>query len=160
MKPPPFDYVCATSLEEAVSALAGDEDAKVLGGGQSLVPLLNLRLARPTVLVDIARLGLDEVTVDGGMLRVGAMARQRRLEVDPLVAAAVPLLSDAVAQVGYPATRNWGTIGGSLAHADPAAELPAVAVALGASLLATGPTGSRRLDCANLADGFFTTTLA
>lgn len=160
MKPPPFDYLCATSVEEAITALAADEDAKVLAGGQSLVPLLNLRLARPTVLVDIGRLALDEVTIDGGMLRVGAMARQRRLELDPIVAAAVPLLSDAVAQVGYPATRNQGTIGGSLAHADPVAELPAVAVAVGGSVIATGPSGSRRLRCGDLADGFFTTTLA
>jgi carbon-monoxide dehydrogenase medium subunit len=155
-----LDYLAATSLEEAVAALAGDEDAKVLAGGQSLVPLLNLRLARPTVLVDIDRLGLDQLTVEEGMLRAGAMVRQRRLELDPIVAAAVPLLSDAVAQVGYPATRNRGTFGGSLAHADPVAELPAVAVALGGSVVVTGPSGSRRVACADLADGYFTTTLA
>ncbi len=132
----------------------------MLAGGQSLIPLLNLRLARPSVLVDIDRLGLDEVTVVDGMLRIGAMVRQRRLELDPTIASAAPLLADAVAQVGYPATRNRGTIGGSLAHADPAAELPAVAVALGGSVVASGPGGSRLVSCGDLCDGFFTTTLA
>lgn len=174
MKPPPFEYVRASSLEEAVGILAGEEDAHVLAGGQSLMPLLALRLARPSVLVDLGALGLDTIEeltpqaaspagADGGpagSLRIGAMVRQRRLELDPCIAAACPLLADAARQVGYPATRNLGTLGGSLAHADPTAELPAVAVALGGQLTAVGPNGARRLACTELGDGFFTTTLA
>ncbi len=172
MKPPPFDYVRAASLAEAVAVLAADEDAKVLAGGQSLLPLLALRLARPTVLVDIADLGLDTIAVDAedggsaggaggaGVVRIGATVRQRRLELDDLIGSTVPLLAEAAAQVGYPATRNRGTIGGSLAHADPVAEIPAVAVALGGSIVAFGPRGERTVLAADLADGFFTTTLA
>ena len=166
MKPPPLEYLRAASLQEAIEALA-DEDAKVIAGGQSLVPLLALRLARPTVLVDIADIGCDEVSVrpaappsSGAQLHLGAMVRQRRLELDPIVVAAAPLLADAAGQVGYAATRNRGTLGGSLAHADPVAELPAVAVALGGVLTAVGSSGSRELRCDELADGFFTTTLA
>jgi carbon-monoxide dehydrogenase medium subunit len=166
MKPPPFEYLKASSLEEALAALAADEDAHVLAGGQSLLPLLALRLARPSVLVDITGLGLDAVSVEPaagpgspGLLRLGALVRQRRLELDPVVRAACPLLADAARQVGYPATRNLGTIGGSLAHADPTAELPAVALALGGQVVASGPEGARRLACAELADGYFTTTL-
>jgi carbon-monoxide dehydrogenase medium subunit len=163
VKPPPLEYLRAGTLDEAVAALRADEDAKAMAGGQSLIPLLALRLARPTLLVDLADLGLDAVTVSGGSgreLRIGAMVRQRRLEHDPLVAAAAPLLADAVAQVGYPATRNRGTFGGSLAHADPVAELPAVVVALGGRVVAVGPDGTREIAGADLADGFFTTTLA
>jgi carbon-monoxide dehydrogenase medium subunit len=166
MKAPPLEYLRATSVSEAVAALA-DEDAKVLAGGQSLIPLLALRLARPTVLVDIAELGLDDLAVvaaphwpSGQELRIGATVRQRRLELDPVVAGAVPLLADAVREVGYPSTRNRGTLGGSLAHADPVAELPAVAVALGGTLRVAGPAGARSLRCEDLSDGFFTTTLA
>lgn len=159
MKPPPLDYLRPASVAEAIAALAADEDAKVLAGGQSLMPLLNLRLARPTVLVDIEGLGLDGLTLDGTVLRLGALVCQRRLEFDPTVARAAPLLAEAVAHVGYPATRNRGTLGGSLAHADPVAELPAVAVALGATVVAVGPGGTRRIACAEFADGFFSTTL-
>ena len=175
MKPPPFEYLRAASLAEAVAALAED-DAKVLAGGQSLIPLLSLRLARPSVLVDIADLGLDGLSVgpstSGGAgvsvgpstsgerwLRIGAMVTQRRLELDPLVAAAVPLLATAASHVGYPSTRNRGTLGGSLAHADPVAELPAVAVALGGMLTAVGASGSRELCCEDLAEGYFSTVL-
>ncbi len=159
MKLPPFDYLCAGSLDEAVAALADDEDAKVVAGGQSLLPLLALRLARPSVLVDIDRLGLDDVRVVDGVLHLGALIRQRRIEFDPAVARAAPLLADAVTHVGYPATRNRGTLGGSLAHADPVAELPAVAVALGATVVVEGPAGTRRIPAGELADGHFTTTL-
>jgi carbon-monoxide dehydrogenase medium subunit len=169
VKLPPFEYLAAASLTEAVDALAADDDAKVIAGGQSLMPLLALRLARPSLLVDITRLGLDDVAVEppapgspwsGGYLRLGGTVRQRRLEVDSVVAAAVPLLADAVGHVGYVATRNRGTLGGSLAHSDPVAELPAVAVALGGTVVATGPGGWREIACRDLSDGFFTTTLA
>jgi carbon-monoxide dehydrogenase medium subunit len=161
MKPPPFDYLAAATIAEAVAVLAADEDAKVLAGGQSLLPLLALRLARPSRLVDIARLGLEQIEWDPGgpTLRLGARTRQRRLETDPAVGRAAPLLREAARHVGHPATRNRGTLGGSLAHADPAAELPAVAVALDAQVTVTGPDGSRQLTCAELVEGYFTTTL-
>lgn len=160
MKPPPLDYLRPATVAEAVAALAADEDAKVLAGGQSLVPLLALRLARPSVLVDICDLGLEEVGEGkDGSIRVGAGVRQRRLELDPGIRSAVPLLADAVGQVGYPSTRNRGTLGGSLAHADPVAELPAVAAALGAVAVAAGPSGTREIPCAELATGWFSTVL-
>ncbi|MCU4184490.1 FAD binding domain-containing protein [Acidiferrimicrobium sp. IK] len=171
MKPAPFAWHPAGSVEEAVSVLSADEDAKLLAGGQSLLPLLSLRLARPTTLVDLEDAGLGVLEIadgdraqpaasgDSRVLVAGAMVRQRRLELDPLVAATVPLLADAARHVGFPATRNRGTLGGSLAHADPVAELPAVAVALDATVVATGPRGERRLAASALADGFFATTL-
>jgi carbon-monoxide dehydrogenase medium subunit len=174
VKPPAFEYVGATSVAEAVAVLASEEDAKVLAGGQSLLPLLALRLARPSRLVDIGRLRLDEIELGpddspaagayaggagGPTLRLGALTRQRRLETDAAVGRAAPLLREAARYVGHPATRNRGTLGGSLAHADPAAELPAVAVALDALVVATGPDGSRQLTCAELVEGYFTTTL-
>jgi len=179
VKLPPFEYLKASTLEEAVSVLAADEDAHVLAGGQSLIPLLALRLARPSVLVDITGLGFDGVGVfdgadagtaagagasggadpGGERLALGALVRQRRIELDPAIGAACPLLADAVRHVGYPATRNLGTLGGCLAHADPASELAAAAVALGGEVLASGPAGERRLSCVELADGYFTTTL-
>lgn len=160
MKPPPLDYLRPATVAEAVAALAADEDAKVLAGGQSLVPLLALRLARPTLLVDICDLHLDAVDLGkGGPIRLGAGVRQRHLELDGDLHLAVPLLADAVGQVGYPATRNRGTLGGSLAHADPVAELPAVAAALGATAVAAGPDGTREIPCAELAVGWFTTVL-
>ena len=164
MKPAPFEWHPAATVEEAVEILAADDDAKVLAGGQSLVPLLSLRLARPSTLVDLGRVGLCEVETAAGPdgtaeLVIGAMVRQRRLESDPVVAGAVPLLAEAAAQVGFASTRTRGTLGGSLAHADPVAELPAVAVALGATLVAVGPNGTRTLPATELADGYFTTTL-
>jgi carbon-monoxide dehydrogenase medium subunit len=173
VKLPPFEYVRASTTAEAVAALAADEDAKVLAGGQSLLPLMSLRLAHPTVLVDIGPVGLAGVEVvddssrrDGPLgagarsIRLGALVCHRVLESDPVVAEAVPLLAAAARYVGHPATRNRGTLGGSLAHADPAAELPAVAVALGATAVAVGPTGARQLACSTLAEGYFTTCLA
>jgi aerobic carbon-monoxide dehydrogenase medium subunit len=163
VKLPPLEYLRVTTLDEAFEVLVADEDAKVMAGGQSLIPLLALRLARPTVLVDVTGLGLDGVQLapvgSTAPHRLGALVRQRHLELDERVREALPLLVDAVAQVGYPATRNWGTLGGSLAHADPVAELPAVAAALGGLVVAVGPTGSRQIACADLATGYFTTVL-
>ena len=147
MKPAPFRYVRARSLPEALEHLHSAADAKILAGGQSLVPLLNMRLLRPTTLVDINGLpGLDAITEgpDGGLV-IGALVRHTDLLASPLVRARAPLLVAAAAHVGHRAIRNRGTIGGSLAHADPAAELPAAVVALGAILSATGPAGPRRI---------------
>jgi carbon-monoxide dehydrogenase medium subunit len=162
VKPAPFEYVAPATIAEAAQVLAADDGAKVIAGGQSLMPLLSLRLARPSVLVDINGLGLDGVAVDrdAGVVRVGALVRQRRLELDPAVARAAPLLAEAARLIGYPAIRNQGTIGGSLAHADPAAELPAVLTALGGSVAVTGAGGERVVAAEELFDGFLTTTLA
>jgi carbon-monoxide dehydrogenase medium subunit len=159
VKPPPFEYVAAASVEETVAALAAP-DAKVLAGGQSLVPLLNMRLARPALLVDVNRVpGLDRIEVDGEV-RLGALVRQADALASAELAAACPLLAAALRHTGHPATRSRGTVGGSLAHADPAAELPAVAVALDAELLATGPGGGRTIPAADFFAGPFATALA
>jgi carbon-monoxide dehydrogenase medium subunit len=162
MKPVPFEYLAVSSLAEGVRALSTDEGAKVIAGGQSLMPLLSLRLARPTLLVDINRLGLDSFTVDpiDSTIRMGALVRHRRLELDPLVSRSSPLLAAAAPLIGYPAIRNRGTIGGSLAHADPVAELPAVLVALDGSVVVTGSGGDRSISALELFDGFLTTSLA
>lgn len=160
MKFPPFDYVRPATVAEAVGCLAADEDAKALAGGQSLLPLMALRLARPAVLVDIGRLDLATVRLDvPATLRVGALVRHSTLLTDPVVAAHAPLLAAAAAHVGHPAIRNRGTLAGSLAHADPAAELPAAAVALGATVTVEGPGGAREMAVSDLIDGFFTNHL-
>ena len=132
MKPAPFAYHRPASLDEALALLADDEDAKPLAGGQSLVPMLNFRLARPSALVDLG--AIDELTgirLEDGALVVGAMTRQWDLEHSPDV---FPLLREALGFVGHTATRCRGTVGGSIVHADPTAELPVCAVALGAEL--------------------------
>ncbi|HEY0555818.1 MAG TPA: xanthine dehydrogenase family protein subunit M [Thermoanaerobaculia bacterium] len=167
MKPAPFAYQAPVSLEAALELLArhGGE-AKILAGGQSLIPVMNFRLAEPALLVDINRLSeLDFIRADeDGTLRIGAMARQRRLERDPLVAARAPLLHEAMPFIAHPQIRNRGTFGGSLAHADPAAELPALAVALDARLRlrrAGGAGGSDRwVEAGDFFAGLFTTALA
>jgi carbon-monoxide dehydrogenase medium subunit len=162
MKPAPFEYVAVSSVAEGVRALSTDEGAKVIAGGQSLMPLLALRLARPTLLVDINRLALEGFTVDpvDSTVRVGALVRHRRLELDPFVSRSAPLLAAAAPLIGYPAIRNRGTIGGSLAHADPVAELPAVLLALDGSALVTGAGGDRSISALELFQGFLTTALA
>jgi carbon-monoxide dehydrogenase medium subunit len=155
VKPPPFEYRRPASLEEALADLAaGGEDAKVLAGGQSLVPMLAFRLARPSVLVDINRTGLDrlEVTPDG--IRVEALVRQRDLERE----GPAPL-PEALRLVAHPAIRNRGTVVGSICHADPAAELPAVALALDGELEIHGPSGRRLVPAVRLFTGPLTTVL-
>ncbi|HVT60420.1 MAG TPA: FAD binding domain-containing protein [Thermoanaerobaculia bacterium] len=163
MKPAAFEYVAPEEVGAALEVLARrGEEAKVLAGGQSLVPMLNFRLARPALLVDLNRLGeLDFVRrgEDGGLL-IGAMTRQRRLEREPLVAELAPLLGEAVPAIAHPQIRNRGTLGGSLAHADPAAELPAVAVALQARLRLRRTGGDRWVGAADFFTGLFTTALA
>jgi carbon-monoxide dehydrogenase medium subunit len=162
VKPPPFDYTAATTLEEALSLLAelGD-DARPLAGGQSLVPLLALRLARPSHLIDLAGLAdLATIRAQDGHLVIGAMVRERAAERHDDVPRLAPLLSYALPLIGHPAIRNRGTIGGSLAHADPAAELPAVAVALDAELVAQSrDRGTRTIPAGEFFTGFFSTAL-
>jgi CO/xanthine dehydrogenase FAD-binding subunit len=169
MKPPVFDYAAPGTVGEAVSLLAQHEgEAKILAGGQSLMPLLNMRLARPGLLVDLGRVsGLDYVReVDGG-LAVGAMTTQRTVERSAVVASRNPLLHAAVRYIAHPQIRNRGTIGGSLAHADPAAECPAIALALDAELRVTGSGGTgqertteRTISAADFFVTYLTTALA
>jgi 2-furoyl-CoA dehydrogenase FAD binding subunit len=160
VKAAPFDYVRPRTVADAVAVLAGaGDEGKVLAGGQSLVPVLAMRLGRPAVLVDInAVAGLDELSVSANALYVGATVRQRRAEHDPL-AAAVPLLGLALPWVGHRELRSRGTVCGSLAHADPAAELPAVAACLDATLDIAGPSGRRTVSARDFFTGPLTTTL-
>ena len=161
MKPAAFEYHAPRTIDEAVGLLASHgDDAKVLAGGQSLVPLMNMRLARPRVIVDINRTrGLDGLGEARGFVRIGAMVRQRAAERSPLVASRCPLLRDALGWVGHPQIRNRGTIGGSIAHADPAAELPAVLMALGGEVTARGPKGARTIRAAELFVTYLTTAV-
>jgi CO/xanthine dehydrogenase FAD-binding subunit len=161
MKPPPFRYQCPESLEAALALRQehGDE-ARPLAGGQSLVPMLNMRLARPEVLLDLNRIpALDAIATDGDDLQVGALVRQRELE---RCGAAEPIgaLQDALPLVGHVATRNRGTVGGSIAHADPAGELPLALLALGGSVVAeSAARGRRTIPAGELFSGFLTTAL-
>ena len=160
MKPPAFRYERPGTIAEAFDLLAehGD-DARPLAGGQSLVPMLNLRLAAPAVVVDLNRLpDLDRIETADSTLVVGALARQRTLELSP-EAAAIGALADGLPLVGHVATRNRGTVGGSIAHADPAAELPLALLALDGSVVVEGPPGRRAVPAGELFAGFLTTTL-
>ncbi len=161
MKPAQFEYHDPRTVDEAVALLKQyDGEAKVLAGGQSLVPLLNMRLARPAALVDINRVaGLDYIREESGVLVIGAMTRQRTLERSGVVRKGNPLLHAAVASIGHPQIRNRGTIGGSLAHADPAAELPAAVLALGGELVGAGTSGRRTIAAADFFVTFLTTAL-
>lgn len=165
MKPPPFDYIAATSVDHAVALLAEDGDQRVVAGGQSLLPILNLRLGGPDRLVDIGRipeLATIEVRAGSGgddTLLLGANVTHSQLLSDDRVRDGWPLVAAAVAEIGHPAIRNRGTVGGSLAHNDPQAELPAVMLALGASVVARSPNGERRIGAAELFDGPFATVL-
>jgi CO/xanthine dehydrogenase FAD-binding subunit len=160
MKLPPFAYEAPTTVAEAVDLLVehGDE-ASVLAGGQSLIPLLALRLARPAVLIDINGVGeLSGVSADNGQVAIGAITREYVAEESSTIADAVPLLAAALPLIGHEAIRSRGTIGGSLAHADPAAELPAVARALDAEFVVRGPSGERVIQAAEWFEGYLTTS--
>ena len=162
MKPASFDYAAPNSLEAALALKAqhGD-DAKFLAGGQSLIPAMNFRLVQTSLLVDVNNIReLDYVHESNSELHIGAMTRQRRLERDPLVKTRAPLLHEAIPWVAHPQIRNRGTIGGSIAHADPAAELPVVAVALGAKLKIQSSHESRWVAAADFFKGLFTVDLA
>ncbi len=161
MIPAKFDYVRPSSLDDAVSALAGGgEDAKVIAGGQSLLPLLRLRLAYLDLLVDVGGIAeLRGVSDQGDSLRIGARTTHHDLVRDPLVAAHCGLLAEAAGTVADPAVRHRGTIGGSIAHADPAGDLPAVVLALDATLTARGPGGERQISAADFFVDYLTTSL-
>jgi len=161
MKPPPFEYHAPATLEEALALLADEEtDAKPLAGGQSLVPMMNMRLAWPAALVDLNRVEeLAGLRVDDGRLCAGAMVRQRELERSPLVREHCPLLAEALPFIGHTATRARGTVGGSIAHADPAAEIPTVLTALGGEVVVEGPRGSRVVAADDLFLGYFSVAL-
>ncbi len=147
MKPPPFSYYDPASVSEAIDLLSRYENAKLLAGGQSLMPMLNMRFVLPDHLIDINKIdGLAGITEAGDTLRFGAMTRQREIEYSELVAKRCPLMRDAVLNVGHRQTRNRGTIGGSLSHLDPSAELVAVAAALDATLSVSGPNGEREIE--------------
>jgi carbon-monoxide dehydrogenase medium subunit len=162
MKASAFSYTRASSVTEALELLAlhGDQ-AKVLSGGQSLMPALNLRLSAPAVLVDIGAISeLRGVAASNGVLKIGALTRHVDLLNSPDIAKHAPLLTEAVAHVAHPAIRNKGTIGGSLAHADPASELPACAIALGATIVVRGRDGDRRIQASEFFTGIYETLLS
>ncbi|MGQ0648376.1 MAG: FAD binding domain-containing protein [Gemmatimonadaceae bacterium] len=162
MKPAPFDYHAPDTLAEALALLSRfGSDARPLAGGQSLIPVLNFRLARPAVLIDLNRIpDLAGVQAANGALHIGAMTRQSTLEREPAILHLAPLLADALPHVAHPQIRNRGTLGGSLAHADPAAELPAVMIAAGATFRLQSSAGSRRVAAGDFFTGLFATVLA
>jgi carbon-monoxide dehydrogenase medium subunit len=144
MIPAAFEYAAPESLDEAIALLEKNSDAKILAGGHSLLPLMKLRLASPELLVDLRRVpGLDAITENGGIIRIGGMVTHATIESSDLLAQKIPLLPTVASEIGDPQVRNRGTIGGSLAHADPAADLPAAALALDVQLVAQGPGGER-----------------
>jgi carbon-monoxide dehydrogenase medium subunit len=162
MIPAPFDYQRASSAEEAIALVGqhGDE-AKLLAGGHSLLPLMKLRLAQPSVLVDIGRLtDLSYIRDAGDHIAIGALTRHMDLERSPLLHEHVPLLAHAASHVGDPQVRHRGTIGGSIAHADPASDLPATTLALGATYVAQGPNGTREIAATDFYQGFLESALA
>lgn len=161
MIPAQFEYVAPDSVAGVVEALAADEDAKVLAGGQSLIPVLRLRLSYPSLLVDLRKLGdLRGVREDGGDLVIGAMTRHSDVLADPLVRRHAALVAEATATVADPAVRHRGTFGGALAHADPAGDLAAVAVALDAQLVAEGPGGRRTIAASEFFQDYLQTALS
>jgi len=162
MIPASFDYIRPSSVSEAVEALtAAGEDAKVLAGGQSLIPVLRLRLATPTALIDVSRIGeLTGITEDGDALVIGAATTHYDVMRNPLVMQHAPLIAQATATVADPQVRHRGTFGGALAHADPAGDLCAVAVALNCEFVAAGPKGLRRIAAPDFFVDYLTTALA
>jgi carbon-monoxide dehydrogenase medium subunit len=160
VKPAPFAYAKAHSLDHAIALLDGATDARVLAGGQSLVPALNMRLSTPSLLVDINGLGeLGEISRRNGHIEIGALVRHAQAERSSPVAQFAPLLARAIPHIAHPAIRNRGTIGGSIALADPAAELPACLLALGAEIAVTGRAGQRSVAAEAFFKGLFETVL-
>jgi CO/xanthine dehydrogenase FAD-binding subunit len=161
VKPAPFEYFRPRSLDEALALVAEHGgDAKALAGGQSLIPAMNFRLATPSVLVDLNSIsGLDYIDDRDGGVRIGGMTRQRALERSTLVTQRFPLIAETMPHIAHPAIRNRGTIGGSLAHADPAAELPAVMLALRSTLVVASPSGTREIPAEEFFVGLFSTAV-
>jgi len=160
MIPPTFDYVAPKTLSEAVAAL-GQENAKVLAGGQSLIPLMRFRLASPAVLVDLNRVeSLSYIEEKGGWLKIGSMTRESALEHSSLVREKYPLLADAASVISDPIVRNMGTVGGNLANGDPGNDHPATMLAYGAEVVAVGPKGERVIPIASFFVGLFESALA
>lgn len=161
MKPAPFAYHKARSLDDALAHLAAHKDARLLAGGQSLIATLNMRLSAPTLLVDINGIaGLDRIEVKGEAVEIGALVRHAQAERSDVIAKHVPLIARAMPHIAHPAIRNRGTLGGSIAFADPAAELPACLLALGGEILASGPNGTRAIKADDFFKGLFETALS
>ncbi|MDQ2726053.1 MAG: xanthine dehydrogenase family protein subunit M [Actinomycetota bacterium] len=162
MIPSAFDYQRPASLDQALQALAdNDEDAKLMAGGHSLLPLMKLRLAAPSVIIDIGRLDeLNYIKEAGDRIAIGALTRHHTVEASDLLDREVPLLAHATGKVGDPQVRHRGTIGGAIAHGDPASDLPAVMLALNATFTVVGPGGERQIEANDFFEGFLETTLA
>jgi carbon-monoxide dehydrogenase medium subunit len=161
MKPPPFQYYDPTTLAEAISLLGRLDNAKLLAGGQSLMPMLNMRIVLPDHVIDLNRVeGLSYIKEMGGALEIGAMTRQRDIEFSSLVKQKCPLLHQAVMHIGHRQTRNRGTIGGSLCHLDPSAELVSVAAAHDATVVVAGPNGQREIEFKDFPAGYLTPAIA
>jgi carbon-monoxide dehydrogenase medium subunit len=160
VKPAPFAYRKAHSLDEAVALLGEHTDARLLAGGQSLIATLNMRLSAPSLLIDINGIGcLDQIEIKGGMVEIGALVRHVQAERSEIIAKHVPLIARAMPHIAHAAIRNRGTLGGSIAFADPAAELPACLLALDGEVEATGPQGKRTIKAQDFFKGLFETAL-
>src|SRR5438067_2664025 len=160
MKPPPFRYHDPKTVSEAVGLLASLENAKLLAGGQSLMPMLNMRFVQPDHIIDLNRVeGLSYIRGTASVLEIGAMTRQRDIEFSNVVRRRCPLMYDAIRHVGHRQTRNRGTLGGSLCHLDPSAELVSVAAALDATVTVAGPNGSREIEFESFPAGYMTPAL-
>jgi len=161
MIPPAFEYLRPNTIPEAIALLQQyGEDAKILSGGQSLIPMMKLRLARPAYLVDINRIpGLSGIKEEAGFLKIGASTREAELEGSPLIRSKYPIILDTVQVIADPQVRNLATVGGNLAHGDPANDHPATMLALGAQVLATGPQGERIIPIDHFFLSLFTTAL-
>jgi len=161
MYPPPFGYIRVSSVEDAINSLSSNEDAKILAGGQSLIPLLKLRLARPSYIIDINGIkSLSYIKIQNNEARIGALIRHHEIEVNEELWKACPSLPEAAAQIGDPQVRNMGTMAGSLAHADPSADWPIVLASLNARAVIIGPNGERTENIDSLLVGPFATTLS
>src|SRR5579871_4710065 len=160
MKPPPFSYHDPRSVADAVGLLTSLDNAKLLAGGQSLMPMLNMRYVQPDHVIDLNRVeGLSAITPRDGVIEIGAMTRQRDIEFSDVVAERCPLMAEAIRQVGHRQTRNRGTLGGSLCHLDPSAELVTVAAALDATVVITGPAGAREVGFSEFPIAFMTSAV-
>jgi len=160
MKLPPFDYACPTTLPEAIELLASHDDAKAIAGGQSLVPMLAFRLAQPSLLVDLRKLAdLRGIRISDAGVTLGAMVRWRDIEDDERLETAHPLLKAAISHVAHYQIRNRGTVGGSIAHADPAAEMPGIAMTCDAEIAVVGKSGAHVIQAADFFQGALTTAL-